>query len=189
VLVNFSKLPGARLPQVVRQVRRALEWVYRNAASFGGDPEAIYLSAHSSGAHLSSLALAGYGASRAVPPDFIKGATLVSGPYYLQPVVLSARSSWVQLSPEEVWELSPGVCAERLHCPVIVAYAQHDTDEFQRQSRDFGAALERAGRLQQIIRFPGLNHFELPEKFGDPTHGLVRAVLGQMQKEKTWQQS
>ena len=37
---------------MVDQCRRAVAWVYRNAASFGGDPNALYLSGHSSGGHL-----------------------------------------------------------------------------------------------------------------------------------------
>jgi len=57
VVLNFTNVPKVRLPQMADQVRRGIEWVYRNAAGFGGDPERIYLSAHSSGAHLSALAL------------------------------------------------------------------------------------------------------------------------------------
>jgi arylformamidase len=34
------------------QVRRAVAWVYKNAASFGGDPNRLYVSGHSSGGHL-----------------------------------------------------------------------------------------------------------------------------------------
>jgi arylformamidase len=198
VVLNFSKLPGAKLSDVARQVRRALEWVVRNAASFGGDPQRVYVCAHSSGAHLSAMALSGHGASPGVARDFIKGATLISGPYYMEPVVLSARGSYVHLSGDEVRELSPGLFPERLACPVLIAYAEHDTDEFQRQSREFAAGLERAGRLEKLIRFPALNHFELPEKLRDASHGLTRAVLAQMgltsfsdsnfHPEATWQQ-
>lgn len=171
VIVNFSNLPKVRLPDMVDQVRRALEWVYRNARSFGGDPERLYLSAQSSGAHLSAMALASI--------DFVKAATLVSGPYYLEPVMLSKRSDYVKLSGAEVQALSPGLQAHRIRCPVIVAYAENDTDEFQRQSREFAAALEKAGRLGKLMRLPGVNHFELMECFTDPAHPLVRAILEQ----------
>jgi arylformamidase len=160
-----------RLPEMVDQVRRAIEWVYRNARSFGGDPERLYLSAQSSGAHLSALALA--------MDNFVKAATLVSGPYYLEPVMLSKRSDYVKLSEAEVRELSPGPQAHRIRCPVIVGYAENDTDEFQRQSREFAAALDKAGRLTRLMRLPGVNHFELMESFRDSAHPLVRAILEQ----------
>jgi arylformamidase len=104
---------------------------------------------------------------------------LVSGPYYLEPVMLSKRSDYVQLNETEVHELSPGLHAERIRCPVIIAYAEHDTDEFRRQSREFAAALDKAGRLQKLMRLPGVNHFELMECFTDERHPLVRAILAQ----------
>ena len=171
VIVNFTNLPKVRLPEMADQVRRAIEWVYRNARSFGGDPEQLYLSAQSSGAHLSALAL--------TMDNFVKAATLVSGPYYLEPVMLSKRSDYVKLSGAEVEALSPGLQADRIRCPVIIAYAENDTDEFQRQSREFAAALDKAGRLTRLMRLPGVNHFELMECFRDSAHPLVRAILEQ----------
>jgi arylformamidase len=171
VIVNFTNLPAVRLPDMVGQVRRAVEWVHRNARSFGGDPERLYLSAQSSGAHLAACVLGSL--------DCVKAATLVSGPYFLEPVMLSHRSAYVKLSGTEVHELSPGLHAGRIKCPVIVAYGEHDTDEFRRQSRELAAALERAGRLQKLLRLPGVNHFELMECFRDPDYPLVRAILEQ----------
>ena len=53
-ILNFSKLPHVRLPVLVDQVRRAVAWVYKNADRYGGDPERLYMSAHSSGAHLTA---------------------------------------------------------------------------------------------------------------------------------------
>ncbi len=172
VILNFSNLPAVRLPDMAEQVQRAFEWVHGQAATFGGDPQRLYVSAHSSGAHLAALAL-----QRC---DVVRAATLVSGPYYLEPVVLSARSSYVHLSREEVLALSPGLHAGRMRCPVMVGYAEHDTDEFQRQSRQFAASLQDAGRLQKLERFTGVNHFELMERFGDAGHPLVRGILEQM---------
>jgi arylformamidase len=174
VIVNFDNLPKVRLPDMVDKVRRAIEWVHRNAAGFGGDPRQLFVSAQSSGAHLAAAALG------RIPGDLVKGATLVSGPYYLEPVVLSARSAYVQLAPAEVLELSPGLHAGRISCPVIIAYAEHDTDEFQRQSREYAAALDKAGRLGRLMRMAGVNHFELMESFGDPGHPLVHAIFDQM---------
>src|SRR5215467_9138575 len=53
---NVTDCDGDLLP-MVEQVRRAVVWVYRNAASFGGDPDRLYLSGHSSGAHLAGCVL------------------------------------------------------------------------------------------------------------------------------------
>ena len=43
---------GGDLGVLVAQVRRAIAWIYKNAESFGGDPERIDVGGHSSGGHL-----------------------------------------------------------------------------------------------------------------------------------------
>src|SRR5438128_3010337 len=48
---------GGNLIPLAEQVRRAVAWVYRNAHSFGGNPNRIYVSGHSSGAHLAGVVL------------------------------------------------------------------------------------------------------------------------------------
>jgi len=170
-VLNFANLPQVRLPQMVDQVRRGIDWVHRNCESFGGDPQRVFVSAQSSGAHLSAMAL--------TKVDFVKAATLVSGPYYLEPVMLSKRSDYLKLEPSEVTELSPGLHAHRMPCPVLMAYGENDTDEFRRQSREFARALEGAGRLQKVMELPGVNHFELMERWTDAGHPLIRAILAQ----------
>src|SRR5436190_2210744 len=48
---------GGNLIPLAEQVRRAVAWVYRNAHSFGGNPNRIYVSGHCSGAHLAGVVL------------------------------------------------------------------------------------------------------------------------------------
>ena len=105
-ILNFSKLPTVRLPEMVDQVRRGVAWVYKNAAQYGGDPHRLSMSAHSSGAHLTANALITDWAAFGCPPDIVKAAACVSGPYDLEPVMLSARSSYVELNKTEVAALS-----------------------------------------------------------------------------------
>src|SRR5262249_9396485 len=55
--INVEQTGGSLLP-MTNQVRDAVAWIYKNANSFGGDPDQIYLSAHSSGAHLAGVVIA-----------------------------------------------------------------------------------------------------------------------------------
>ena len=48
-------LPEATLPEVVREVRSAVTWLYRNAAAYGVDPARIYVSGSSAGGHLAGM--------------------------------------------------------------------------------------------------------------------------------------
>lgn len=180
VIVNFANLPQVRLPEMVAQVHRAVAWAYKNVARWGGDRERVYVSGHSSGAHLAAMALVRGWAAEGLPDTAIKGAHLISGPYDLEPVLLSARSSYVKLTPAERDELSPQLHAARIACPVFIGYAQHDTDEFRRQSQAFAAALKRAGRLNGVQGFADINHFEIMEALGDPASPLTRAIIQRM---------
>ena len=66
------------LRPMVAQVRRAIAWVARNAEKFGGDPDRIYLSGHSSGAHLAGVALTtDWDRDFSLPSDHRKGGTAV----------------------------------------------------------------------------------------------------------------
>jgi arylformamidase len=56
VVINVEESGGTLMP-MADQVRRAIAWTYRNAASFGGDPNRLYVSGHSSGGHLAATAL------------------------------------------------------------------------------------------------------------------------------------
>jgi arylformamidase len=95
--INVDQASGDLFP-MYQQVRRALGWVYRNAESFGGDRDRIYISAHSSGSHLSGVVLTRGWKEEGLPPDFCKGAVLLSGMYDLAPVALSKRSSYVKFT-------------------------------------------------------------------------------------------
>ena len=177
VIVNVSKLPAVRLPDVVAQVRRAIVCIYGRAATFGIDPHRLYLCGHSSGAHLATTALLTDWSAFGVPQDPIKGCACISGCYDLHPVLLSARADYIKLTAEEARALSPQKHAKRLPCPLLVAYAEHDTDEFRRHSEDFAQALRRGGRLFALLRLPAVNHFEIIELLSRPGAVLLQAIL------------
>ena len=69
---------GGDLMPMADQVRRAVAWVYKNAESFGGDPNRIYVSGHSSGGHLAGVLLTtDWEKDFGVPTDIIKGGAVV----------------------------------------------------------------------------------------------------------------
>jgi arylformamidase len=178
--INVLEANGSLTP-MADQVRRAIAWVYRNAQSFGGDPHRIYVSGHSSGAHLAGVVLVtDWPRDFNLPIDTVKGGLCCSGLFDLKPVRLSARSSYVKFTDEIEQALSSQRHLDTLHAPVIVAYGTLETPEFQRQSRDFAAAVKAAGKPVQLLVGEGYNHFEIPETLANPYGLLGRAVLAQM---------
>ena len=154
------------------QVTRAVAWVIDNARQFGGDPARVYVSGTSSGAHLGGVV-----ATRGLA---VKGYVLGSGMYDLRGPRLSKRSSYVAFTDEIEDALSPQRHLSRIAAPIVLAYGSLETPEFERQSRDFAAALRDAGKAVELIAAEGYNHFELTETLGNPHGPLGRAVLKQM---------
>ena len=170
---------GDLLP-IADQVRRAVAWVHNNASSFGGDPERIYLTSQSSGAHLGGNVVTTDWAAYGVPGNIVKGALLCSGMYDLKPVRLSKRSEYVAFTDEIEEKLSSQRHLDRLNCPVIVAHGTCETPEFQRQNREFAAAVKAAGKPVGFLVAEGYNHFEMTEMIGNPLSLIGSAVLEQM---------
>ena len=63
---------------------------------------------------------------------------------------------------------------------MVVAYGTRETPEFQRQNREFTAAVEAAGKRVRLVVGEHYNHFELPETLANPYGLLGRAVLDLM---------
>jgi arylformamidase len=178
--LNVTQTGGDLMP-MAKQCRDAVAWVYKNAPSFGGDPKRIYLSGHSSGAHLAGVVLVtDWEKHFGLPKDVIKGGLLCSGMFDLKPVRLSARSSYVKFTDDIEHNLSSQRHLDNLNAPVIVAYGTLETPEFQRQSREFAAAVRAVGKPVTLLVAEHYNHFEIIETLGNPLGLLGRAVLEQM---------
>jgi len=170
------------LGRMTDQIRRAIAWVSANGRALGIDPARIHLFGHSSGGHLSAAALHTSWAS-----DFslhtnspVASLTVCSGIYELQPVRLSARSSYVRLSDEQVEQLSPVRHVAALTTPLTVAWGSLESPEFQRQAEDYSATAERAGHAVTRCLVEGCNHFEILETLSSPYGVLGQLVLERM---------
>jgi arylformamidase len=110
VVLDFNNVleTGGDLMVMAQQVRSGVAWVYRNAASFGGDAERLYVCGHSSGGHLAGVLLTtDWQKDFGLPPGLIKGGVCGSGMFDLKPARLSKRSEYVKFTDETEDKLSP----------------------------------------------------------------------------------
>lgn len=177
---------GGSLMPIAAQLRRAVAWVYRNAARLGGDPRRLYVAGHSSGGHLAAVMLTtDWQRDFGLPGDMIKGGLCISGMYDLKPVRLSARSSYVRFDDAMEEALSPQRHIDRLRTPLTIAYGTFETPEFQRQNREFAAAVEAAGKPVELIVAENYAHMEMVEALANPYAPTGRAALAQMKLART----
>ena len=169
---------GGSLLIMADQIRRSVAWVYKNAKSFGGDPERIYVSGQSSGGHwIGVLMTTDWEKDYGVPATIIKGGASGSGMYDLKPARLSKRSEFVKFTDETEDKLSAQRHIDKLVAPIALVYGSLETPDFQRQSRDFFAAVKAAGKPVTLSVMEGYNHFEVMESIGNPLSLFGRAAL------------
>ncbi len=115
-----------------------------------------------------------------LPPDIIKGGLCMSGMYEMKPVALSARRNYVKFTDAMEDSMSAIRHIDQLHSPITVTYGTFETPDFQRQSREFAAAVKAAGKPVQLIEAPNYAHLEMCESLGNPYGANGRAALEMM---------
>jgi acetyl esterase/lipase len=86
--INHGLAPASRGEEQIRDVGKAVRWVYDHAAEFGGDNTRIFMGGDSGGAYHSALYAGIYnkqellhelGIERGIPPECLKGLLLFYG--------------------------------------------------------------------------------------------------------------
>ena len=92
---------------------------------------------------------------------------------------------YVKITDEMEQALSTQRHLDRLHTPLILTHGTLETPEFQRQSRDFHAAVKAAGKPIELRVGQGYNHFETQETLANPYGFMGRAAFEQMKLSAT----
>ena len=181
VALSFGRVPDVLVDTMVDQVRRAIAWLWRNIEAHGGDRDRIFISGHSSGAHLVSQCLvADWPGEFGCSADVIKGATFISGLCDMEPVRLSYRNALLKFDERAVKRLSLVHQPPTVRCPLLAAYATGDTDEFRRQTREAGEYWRRQGLPTEILEVAGRDHYDIVFDLADAQSALFQACASQM---------
>lgn len=182
VVPDYALCPAVGIEHIVLQCTRALAWVWREAARFGGDPSRIVVAGHSAGGQLAAMLLTCRWPEVApgLPPRLLSGALSLSGLYDLEPL---RRAPFLQrdlrLTPAAVRRLSPAFLP-RPRGPLYAVAGALESDEFLRQNRlirdQWGP-----GSVPVCETLPGRNHFTVLHDLVDPAgraHRLALRLLG-----------
>ncbi len=178
VAVNYSLAPGVSLSVIVDQCRRALAWVYKNIERYGGDPSRIHISGSSAGGHLVGMLLApGWKEQLDVPEHVIQSASPVSGLFDLRPLVRTHINAWAHLNEQSSRSLSPVFHLPSAGCPMLLAWGEHETDEFKRQSAMYAQAWAERGYPVRRLEVADTNHFNILMQLRDAESTLSRSIF------------
>ncbi len=180
LVLNYDLCPAVTLDRIIEEMREAMIWIHGNARELGGDPDRIFLSGNSAGAHLAAMMLARDWAAAGLPPDPIKGVCCITGIYDLEPVLRIETNAEIRLRPEMVAHNSPLFLPVRNPAPAIVAVGEAEPPEWIRQSADYHAMLRREGLRSDFHLIAYTHHFSITDTLADPESVLTRAMIRQM---------
>jgi arylformamidase len=183
VLPNYALCPAVSIEHIALQMAAAVQFVWRNAAAWGGDPSRVAVAGHSAGGHLASLLLSCRWKDLAadLPAQLLTGALSVSGVFDLEPLRHTPfLQGDLKLTPQSVARLSPAFFPRPKQAKLFAVVGLDESEEFRRQNRLIRDVWgPTAVPVNETV--PGLNHFTVLRNLADPAgriHALALRLLG-----------
>jgi arylformamidase len=186
VAVDYGLAPEFTLDRIVEQVRAAIGWVHAHADELGVDANQLVVSGSSAGAHLAAMAALTDWPARGLPAEPISGMVLLSGIYDLDPLVDTYINDAVGMDHAAAARNSPLLHVPRAdpasgrtpsaRIPAVVAWGEHETDAFKRQSTAFAQAWQQSGNPVTRLEAAGRNHFDIVHDLADVATPLGAVV-------------
>lgn len=172
---------GFHFPDQPEDVQKAIAWIHRSIASYGGAPGKIYVGGHSAGAILSAyVAVEGdWREKLGVPAEAIRGCAPVSGPYDLRVGAYEEREGEADAyvnNPELRADASPLVQIEAPPPRCVVAIGSLE-EKYIASSKEFVEKLQEQGVDAKLVVLSDQDHAETALALGDEQSSLFRAVL------------
>ncbi|MCM0020740.1 MAG: alpha/beta hydrolase [Tagaea sp.] len=171
--LNYALAPLVSIEAIVRQIRAALDFLWREAPRHGIDPDRIFVGGHSAGGHLCSIVCAANQPLAFAPA----GAFSVSGVYDLEPLAQSLHQTELKLDRRQVETYSPLRQAPKPGTRIWATVGGDETPAFLAQQAEFARSWTRQGAKVTVVPAPGLHHFDILAKVADFDHPIGRAAL------------
>ncbi|MEL0637168.1 alpha/beta hydrolase [Marinomonas sp. TI.3.20] len=127
VIVDYSKYPQVVFPQFVNDGAKAVAWVYRNIEKYSGNPNDLFLSGHSAGAHIAALIAADhrYLQKEGLNTSVIKAFAGMSGPYDFVPKEETYKAIFGP--PENYPQMQVTTFIDGREPPMLLLWGEKDT--------------------------------------------------------------
>jgi triacylglycerol lipase len=175
VNTTYRLAPANPWPAAQLDLAGTLNWVREHIATYGGDPERIWIMGHSAGAaHVAQYL--GHPEFHVFPGGGVAGAILLSGLYAPEPGTSQAVQAYFGSDPAVYAKRSalPGMAASGV--PMLITYAELDPPEFPREAEKARAALCGVKHCPTLLRLNGHSHMSEVYAINTPDTALTDAI-------------
>jgi acetyl esterase/lipase len=155
VLPNTRLYPDVKFPTFAEDAAKSVAWVQHNISRFKGNQN-LFISGHSSGAHLGALILAddSYLAAYGLKPNIVNAFAGLSGPYDFVPKAADIRDMFGP--PENFPNMVVTNFIAGDEPPMLLIYTAEDDTVYPRNLELLKAGIEKAkGKVKTIIYAKG----------------------------------
>jgi arylformamidase len=177
--LDYTLAPAARLDTIVGECLQAMRWLAFEAEALGIDRNRVVIAGSSAGAHLCATMALGARDARAAGSSVVvpRAAVLVSGVFWLEPLVGTSIDAALRLDAKAARRASPGLAVLAGLPETIVAWGAIETAAFKAQGAAFAARLREAGVPGSEFEVPGRNHFDVVLDIAEPASALGREIF------------
>lgn len=157
-IADYRKYPDVRFPAFAQDAASAISWVADNIETYGGNAKRIFVSGHSSGAHIAALVAADptYLAAYNKPQDTIKAFAGMAGPYAFIPEEGDLKDMFGP--PENYPRMQAPTFIDGQQPPMLLLWGQEDTIVGRFNLEKLQAAIDDEGGCVRTRIYKDVDH-------------------------------
>jgi acetyl esterase/lipase len=161
VIPDYAKYPDVKFPAFVEDGAKAVSWVHDNIGTYKGDNKRLYLSGHSSGAHIASLVSVDPQYLKAVGKDrsVISAFAGLAGPYDFIPEDPDLKDMFGP--PENYKNIQVPTFVDGKQPPMYLLHGGDDKDVILRNLNRLRDKIEDKGGIVETKIYDGIDHKEI----------------------------
>ncbi|MEM8948827.1 MAG: alpha/beta hydrolase [Pseudomonadota bacterium] len=173
VILDYRLFPDVRFPAFVEDGAKAVSWVHRHIAGYGGDPRQIHLIGHSAGAHIAAMLSldTSFLAAEDVAVEDIEGLVGLAGPYDFLPI----KDPIVKevFAVDDLEATQPVTHASGRAPRALLLTGDDDETVLPRNSTRLGDAINQAGAEAEVSVYKGVGHVGIVLALASPFRWLA----------------
>lgn len=189
VIPDYRVFPNVKFPDFMLDPVSAGQWVKQHVASYGGDPDNIFVIGHSAGAHIGMMMNLNkdYLATADLKPAQFRAFIGLAGPYDFLP--LQSKRLKDIFGPEEIrWKSQPINFVTGENQPTLLMVGLKDGTVWPRNTFNLADAItEKKGQVE-VLKYPTYGHVDMVVKLAKPFRGDSSLLNDMVQFMQAYQQ-